>query len=324
MKKQLRSMKTLIGLLPIMLLSQTTIGQLSLSDYLNLPTVHVQELSNCNFEQLCTGVDTTNSIDWQIGTPSKTHFDSAYSVTNAIVTDTLTNYPLNSNMHFDLHVQNNIPHGNLIEFWHKLDSDSLLDGGFIEVSKDTGVTWVNLLEEDSLNPQMTIMSENMYSSSDSLYNGEKGFSGSISEWKKVRILIDWGYPVKASSWPLGDFQLRFKFISDNIETNKEGWMIDNLTVSQVLNSQSVVEESFLKPIIYPNPTTNNLTVQFNESTNIEGLSVSIYNALGQEISSEEVRTMSHSVSLKENAKGIYRLIIKENNRVVYNSSIVKN
>ncbi len=87
-------------------------------------------------------------------------------------------------MYFDLHVQNNIPNANLIEFWHKLDSDSLLDGGFIEVSKDTGLTWVNLLIEDSLNPQMTIMSENFYTFSDALYSGEKGFSGAVSEWKK--------------------------------------------------------------------------------------------------------------------------------------------
>ncbi len=142
--------------------------------------------------------------------------------------------------------------------------------------------------------------------------------------KKVRVLIDWGYPVKASSRPAGNYLLRFKFISDNVETNKEGWMIDNLTISEVLNSQSISEDDFLKPTIYPNPTSSNITVQFNESTNIDGLSVSICNALGQEISNEEVRTMNHSVSLKENAKGIYRLIVKENNRVVYNSSVIKN
>ena len=323
MIKQLHLMKAFFGIIPFIVLAKTTIGQTTLDDYLNFSTVTVQELSNCNFEQLCSEVDTANSIGWQIGIPSKVLFDSAYSVTNAIVTDTLVNYPLNASMHFDLQVQNNIPHGNLIEFWHKLDSDSLLDGGYLEVSKDSGATWVNLLTEFENTPGL-LMTENFYTNSDTLNNGEKGFSGSVSEWKKVRILIDWSYPVKASSWPAGDFQIRFKFISDNVETNKEGWMIDNLTISEVINSVGVTEENKIKVLLYPNPTNDNLTVQFDEKTIFEALFVTVYNSLGQEILNEQVNAENHTVSLKENATGIYKVVIKENNRVVFNSTVVKN
>ncbi len=60
MKKHLLTMRAIVGLLPIVFLTQTSLGQLSLSDYLNLPTVTTQELSNCSFEYLCSEVDTTN------------------------------------------------------------------------------------------------------------------------------------------------------------------------------------------------------------------------------------------------------------------------
>jgi hypothetical protein len=322
MKTKLHLFKAVFAIVPFITLSFNIKAQMPLADYLNQPTVTVQELSNCNFEQVCPEVDTATSAGWQIGIPSKTLFDSAYSVTNAIVTDTLNDYPLNSNMHFDLQVQNNIPHANLIEFWHKLDSDSLLDGGYIEVSKDTGVTWVNLLEEFEDNPHLLI-TENFYSSSDTLYNGEKGFSGSISEWKKVRVLIDWSYPVKAF-WPAGDFQIRFKFISDNVETNKEGWVIDNLTISEVINSVGVVEQNRINPLIYPNPTTDQFTIQFNQQEPKEELIIVVYNTLGQEVANQKVIALNHIISLKENPKGIYKLIVKNSNTIVYNSTVVKN
>lgn len=311
-----------IGILTLMFVPNQVFGQLTLVDYLSQSTVTVQELTNCSFEQVCSEVDTTTSLGWQIGTPSKTKFDSAYSVSNAIVTDTLNNYPINTVMHFDLEVQNNIPHANLIEFWHKLDSDTLLDGGFIEVSKDSGVTWVNLLAEFQNNPNL-LTTENFYSFTDTLFNHEKGFSGSIHEWKKVRILIDWSYPVK-TSWPLGNFQLRFNFISDTVETNKEGWMIDNLTVSEVINSLSIAEENQINPLIYPNPAKETITLDIPSSIDFStSLTFKVMDLTGREIQKYKITTNQTSLDIQNWSTGVYSVLLINDDNILHTQKIIK-
>lgn len=50
-------------------------------------------------------IDTTSSNNiWQVGQPSKTFFDSAYSPVNAIVTDTINSYPVNNHSAFDIYI----------------------------------------------------------------------------------------------------------------------------------------------------------------------------------------------------------------------------
>ncbi|MDA3953800.1 MAG: transposase [Bacteroidales bacterium] len=43
--------------------------------------------------------DSSEPPIWQIGTPNKTFFDSAYSSPNAIITDTVNYYPINNKVH---------------------------------------------------------------------------------------------------------------------------------------------------------------------------------------------------------------------------------
>ena len=84
-------------------------------------------------------IDTANVNNvWQIGAPTKTFFDSAYSAPNAIVTDTFNFYSDTNHSVFTLKVYD--PSwgffGPSIEvgYRHKFDTDSLQDGGYIEVS----------------------------------------------------------------------------------------------------------------------------------------------------------------------------------------------
>jgi len=60
---------------------------------------------SCNFETPCTLVvmDSASGI-WQIGPPQKAIFDSAYSLPNALVTDTLNTYPVNQECYFDVDI----------------------------------------------------------------------------------------------------------------------------------------------------------------------------------------------------------------------------
>ena len=89
---------------------------------------------------------------WQIGAPQKIFFNSAYSVPNTIVTDTINFYPVNNQSSFDLYVGAfnmggmwgwNYPLDIFIDFRHKYDTDTLIDGGYITVSWDK---WIDMDE----------------------------------------------------------------------------------------------------------------------------------------------------------------------------------
>ena len=92
------------------------------------------------------GTDTNNI--WQIGVPQKTLFNQANSQPNVIITDTINNYGTNDTSSFTVRYNTyNCPYA-FGKYY--VDSDSLNDFGIIEISIDSGQTWINILE-DSLN-----------------------------------------------------------------------------------------------------------------------------------------------------------------------------
>ena len=56
-------------------------------------------------------LDTSNSNIWQIGASQKIIFDSAATVPNAIVTDTINSYPVNNVSRFTIKIHNQIQIG---------------------------------------------------------------------------------------------------------------------------------------------------------------------------------------------------------------------
>ena len=235
-------------------------------------------------------IDISNQNIWQIGEPNKTFFDSAYSKNNAIVTDTTNCYPVNNYSYFDLKLGNfNFPDyfgfDVCVEIKHKFNTDTLKDGGFITVSYDNGITWLNIIKDTTIMYQITPTypyegSENLYSENDTLYNGELGFSGNSNGW--ITTLFSWYMlPCKDNMDFEGDTMIvRFNFISDSIGNNKEGWMIDNIKLYSFdlgggLNN--------LKPLnfrISPNPMTE---TTFIDLANYKELELSIIDIQGKTI-----------------------------------------
>ena len=80
-------MKKLITILAVLMLTNTTFAQWE----------YFIDFDSPNSQNNHIIIDTISNPDniWQIGVPSKTIFDSAYSLTHAIVTDTLNAYPVN-------------------------------------------------------------------------------------------------------------------------------------------------------------------------------------------------------------------------------------
>ncbi len=220
-------------------------------------------------------IDTSSQNIWQIGAPHKIFFDSAYSANNAIVTDTINYYPTNNYSFFDLYIGlynvDWFPMNIFIEIKHKFDTDTLKDGGFITVSYDNRQTWMNIINDtahwfDETPNQNNMFVENLYSSSDTLYNGEYGFSGKSSGW--ITTKFSWYFcPVKTQ---LGDtLIIRFNFISDSIETHKEGWMIDNIKLYSVDLGGKIYEIKLLDFGIYPNPMNKTAIIELDNYHEIE-------------------------------------------------------
>jgi len=210
------------------------------------------------------GTPTTNI--WQVGQPSKTLFTEAYSGANAVTTDTLNPYPANNHSWFDLVLaiyDFDYPYVG-IEFLQKLNTTKSNDGGYLTVSYDYGVTWINIIE-DTISfsewlktPSFPLETRNLYSKEDSLYNGEFGFSGESLGWEKVQF--SWYTMMEKKGYWYDTMIVRFNFISDTIPENKDGWMIDNIRLFWVDLGGSVHETSIVSNLdVFPNPV-NELTV----------------------------------------------------------------
>lgn len=259
-------------------------------------------------------IDTSSQNIWQIGEPNKIFFDSAYSIANAIVTDTIDTYPINNYSFFDLFLGSyNIdwfPDDNFIEIKHKFDTDTLKDGGYITVSYDNGQSWMNIINDTAYyfgeTPnQYNMFVENLYSNTDTLFNGEFGFSGNSGDW--ITTKFSWYYwPVKTE---LGDtLTIRFNFISDNIETNNEGWMIDNIRLYSMDLGGRVNEIKTLDFSISPNPINESAIIELNSYNEVE---VSVFNIQGQLLRQKNYLNNQPIVINRENFNsGIYFVKIR--------------
>ena len=270
-------------------------------------------------------IDTSNQNIWQIGEPGKLFFDSAYSINNAIVTDTLNFYPLNNNSYFDLKIGqfncgDNYPYDIFIEIKHKFDTDTLKDGCFITVSYDEGLTWTNIINDTSGFWDITpnnygyYCGVNLYSVNDTLFNGEFGFSGNSGDW--VTTWFGWGIlPVKSNMGFTGDTMIvRFNFISDSIDNNREGWMIDNIRLYSIYLPGGIDDIKPLEFSIYPNPMSETAIIELNNYREIE---LSIFDIQGRIVSQNKyINNQSIIINRDKFNSGIYFVKIRTDEDLV--------
>ncbi len=214
-------------------------------------------------------VDTTNTGTWQIGTPQKgSGFDSSYSHSKAIVTDTVNSYPPNDSSYFDL-ITN--AWSESIRFKLKFDTDTLKDGFFLTVSNDGGSTWYNYFNSSPFQGDHWVL---CMPNTDTLFNGSIGVSGSSNGWETIEIRSFY-YGVKSSN---DSIVFRFNFVSDSIHNGRKGVIVDDIeTFSSFLPGSIREHESSLT--IYPNPSTNLLNI--SDQLNRPVSSVVIYNQIGE-------------------------------------------
>lgn len=227
-------------------------------------------------------IDTVNYPNnvWQIGKPQKTVFDSAYSYPNAIVTDTLNPYPVNDTSVFMIKVVSHYSSGSSswfvfvgLQFNYQLDLDSG-EIAKIEILTDSGTHWVNVLDEDTTYDIQ-------------FGHAKPDFSKSTNGWQLVNIYFDdWAergqnYPHQIWSQQNDTTYIRFTFISDSIQTNKDGWILDNIFINNLTRSiETVTNNSLIS--IYPNPAGDYIYIMTNYNYYSKP-EVVIYNLQGQEV-----------------------------------------
>ncbi len=247
---------------------------------------------------------------WQIGRPQKFYFDSAYSSPNVIVTDTISSYPINITSEFIVKTPTyiNTMGGVNMQFQHKYDTDSLVDGCTIYVSLD-GVSWFNI----RYSPWVSFP-YNPFPSTDTITSlNDIGFSGKSDGWEQFSFY--WNYPPSDTLW------VKFKFASDNIQTNKEGWIIDDIIFNYDLGIGITESEKINDYKLSPNP--------FHEST-IISLSKPVTNSIMQLFSSEGqlVKSIKNTngvtINLHRNnlQSGLYYFVLLENGKVNYRGNVL--
>ena len=283
-------MKKYLIILIALTLNSSIIGQnVNFDDSLNSPFVIID-----------TAFNPTNI--WQIGQPQKTLFDSAYSRPNALLTDTLNNYPTNDTSAFYLwHTSHNLQwYWPTLSFYFKVDSDSLNDFGTIEVSADRGLNWINVTSES-----------NTYGFSWNIFNRTNNddwkpnysipFTGTTDNWRYFDLTMpSWDYTFGYTDSIL----FRFSFISDGIETNQNGWVIDQISMGEMVQS---IEElhTIIESQVYPNPSTHTVTIVL-ENANSINFDLTITDEKGQVVMQKpNIKQSEIKLNITELRSGIY-------------------
>ena len=194
-------------------------------------------------------IDTTGGNVWQVGPPQKTIFDSAASVPNVLVTDTINFYPANDSSYCDATVQVWTSWGILALQWkQKLDLDSAEDVGVIEYSLDHGVTWTSIFNDPHVYNFYGYDTVNV----DTVPSGVVGFTGRDTAWSDIWLCFDMSW----LSITTDTVKFRFKIETDSIDNSSEGWMIDNMNSHLTIFHTAKGEQDRPYLTVYPNPTSS--------------------------------------------------------------------
>ncbi len=251
-------------------------------------------------------LDTATTNIWQIGSPQKTIFDTAATLPNVIVTDTINTYPINNESVFSYtEVTPEFSYGiSAMQWEQKLDMDYAEDGGIIEFSIDGGLSWQNAFD----NPYVY----NFYGfdtlNVDTLPSGDIAFTGTDTVWRDIWFCFDYSYLSLQDS-----LMVRHRFVSDSIDNGKEGWMIDNLRLHPTIRHTIAekAQETYLR--VFPTVTTGVINIEakkMNEFHIIELLEV--FNSSGKLVQQFHNVPTKFFVNLNGQPSGNYFVKVKTN------------
>ncbi|MFZ5553474.1 MAG: T9SS type A sorting domain-containing protein [Bacteroidota bacterium] len=267
--------------------------------------------SNCIlFETSDTliSINTSGQTLWQICSPDKVLFDSSYSSSLSIITDSLNPYPPNASSYFTLTYGPPVPGQPLslryieVTLLHRFQTDSLNDYGSVLVSADGGNSWVDLFS-DSL--EFTYEMHYMETTGDTL--PDLLFTGNSNGWIRSKASKDlelW-YVNSQMANTIDSLLFRFIFTSDAIQNNLEGWQIDNICIDLYWGLPVFENENAESFSIYPNPANNILNFETGYSFIKDASTVEITDISGRLLKSYIVSNNHEIADISELNNGIY-------------------
>lgn len=176
----------------------------------------------------------------------------------ALITDTNDYYAINTNSSFcfKLILEQALFHH--IFFRYKYDFEKNKDGGIIETSYDNGKSWENILFDEKIIGVKTFI-DGLYTTNDKIesYNNSPGYTGLQSEI--AAFDLEFYYRTLNN---IDTVLMRFTISSDSVESNNEGWLLDDFRFSKYPG------DGISNPIklnnsinIFPNPTSDILYIK---------------------------------------------------------------
>ena len=210
-------------------------------------------------------IDTADMVNpWQIAQPQKTILDAALSPTKALVTDSVNLLQPNDTSYATIVIPLVNWLWTYLHFRHKYDIDSLHQKAWMECSYDLGENWL-LMDNIGFSSACDAALKYWYECVPDTFDYVEGpyFTGTTTEWKHSGYYWVWWLPerldkIQDCTIPPDTLLVRFVFVNDSVQTNHDGWMIDNLEVFDVEPVGAVETTNKHHLEIFPNPARNQI------------------------------------------------------------------
>jgi hypothetical protein len=189
---------------------------------------------------LWTNYSNGRDTEWQLGEPLNVGPNATHSGLKAWGTNIAADYSTEALAYlespsFDLALSTNVK----LVFWHYLETDGglahNLDGGMIEVSTDSGVTWIQIDDPAKANPN-PYYDESLVDSAGNPLGGREAYCYNRTIWEEVTVDLS---QFDGSS----NLIFRFVFGSDTIG-GSPGWYIDDVLLTADVKEGVIVEPDF--------------------------------------------------------------------------------
>ena len=225
---------------------------------------------------------------WQIGKPNKEPF-APFTGTGAIMTDTshMLDSALEHSFILKFHrlEESNAVREWWVQFMQNYEFDSLVSGGYISVSYDKGVSWKNVVYDDSTGSMA--MLNLLYDSTSAKINAQPILTGSgVSlEGHPSSVGKFFSCTIWDAVW-VYDIWVKFTYINTGKNNPHAGWMIDYFYFSidswceYIYNDIGKVEITEIG--IYPNPAKKQVVFNYPETSDTP-LTLEVYDLIGHKV-----------------------------------------
>ncbi len=254
--------------------------------------------------------DSTANNLWQIGPPQKLLFNEASTAPNVAITDTLEYYPENNESILTIEVVNDSGYfGEYTTFnWvQKIDFGLSNDGGIVEFKANDTSDWVNIFDNPFVYEVFGFDEANL----GVLSSGDMAFSGTDLTWRHLWMCLDANFFYTEDT-----LHFRFRMVSDEVPSEHEGWMIDNLHFQSVTPhtlEDLVPEGTYMS--IGPNPSSGRIQILTEKLPDYHIIeSIEVWNMQGQAVRQYGKSPTKFWIDIGDLPKGVYFLKVKTNLR----------